>query len=357
MGRRGGAISSEKLISDLYRQFKLSLSHPDRCGLVTKGENILIGCSGGLRSLALLQCILNCNANEAKRTIHFKYHVVYLREHQNDQFVSDHDVLELENYVRELFANQGAFLGFSTASMEEFFPDYHSLMEGFTGAKGKNAENSELQDARRFLIKQALEMYAQKLGFSHVMIGTDATHLAITALANLAMGRPNIPLLMPFRFSLANASGAQSDNKTKVVFLQPMREILATEIAHYLYLQKVPVTKFGVFCASVDWKTKNSIQGVTESFIAYLQQNYPATVFTILRTGDKLKLRFDDAEQQETEPDCPVCRENIITAPYAQYGMCMGCVRLSEFHKENKQGFKRMAQRRDIEQFLLDDSL
>jgi tRNA(Ile)-lysidine synthase TilS/MesJ len=336
LGRRAEAIPPKKLIDDIHRQFKLAISHRDRCGVFSKGDTLLIGFSGGLRSLALLQCIKLCNSNDIKRKIHFKYHVLHVSDmilHETEQ-----DHLEMNNYVNEICSSEtNTFITFESVSINTLIPGYNEWMDQMP-----QTTHSERLDAKRFMLKRALEQFALSKGYKYVVLGTDATNMAITALSNLAIARPNISMLLLFRFKLSESS--------QVTFLQPLREILADEIAHYLYLQKVPLTKFGKFCYP-DLAVKNSIQGITENFVAYLQQNYPSTVFTILRTVDKLKA--ENAQQQE-DKICPICCENIITEKYQSWNMCMGCIRLSEFFRGDTQQFRKI-EKKEIEEYLLEE--
>lgn len=72
------------------------------------------------------------------------------------------------------------------------------------------------------------------------------------------------------------------------------------ELAYYNTLNNVePVT--------LPYKNKNpydSIQNLMEKFITELQVNYPSTVTTVLRTGDKLAMGNTSRETQT----CDLCK-------------------------------------------------
>lgn len=69
--------------------------------------------------------------------------------------------------------------------------------------------------------------------------------------------------------------------------LKPMREFVIKELVFYNIM--FGVESFTTLSLTNNLKVKSSIRKLTESFIFGLQEEFPATVYTVLRTGNKLK--------------------------------------------------------------------
>ncbi|KAG1657748.1 Cytoplasmic tRNA 2-thiolation protein 2-A [Nymphon striatum] len=80
--------------------------------------------------------------------------------------------------------------------------------------------------------------------------------------------------------------GFLDERHENVAIIRPMRELLSKEIAFYNFIHKIP------FAPNVEIATEtnlnSSIQRLTEEFINGLQRDFPSTVSTIFKTGDKI---------------------------------------------------------------------
>ncbi|XP_055943350.1 cytoplasmic tRNA 2-thiolation protein 2-like isoform X2 [Argiope bruennichi] len=117
---------------------------------------------------------------------------------------------------------------------------------------------------------------AHRSGFNYVFVGDTSCSLAENLLTDINLGRG----------SQISSDTNFCDTRYKVPVCRPLREFLNKEIALYLHLHNISYTVLPDLLTKTD--TKSSIQRLTESFITNLQEDFPATVFTIFRTGGKL---------------------------------------------------------------------
>ena len=84
-----------------------------------------------------------------------------------------------------------------------------------------------------------------------------------------------------------------------------MRELTAKEVTFYSITKglKFVITK----TLTSNTVLKSNIQRMTESFVNGLQSEFPATLHTILKTGDKLKVDSNDTHSQHKCMLCNVC--------------------------------------------------
>ncbi|XP_030437480.1 cytoplasmic tRNA 2-thiolation protein 2 isoform X1 [Gopherus evgoodei] len=166
------------------------------------------------------------------------------------------------------------------------------LIRLFGSVKTLTAKEELLQTLRNHLILHT----ARTQGYSKVMMGESCTRLAVKLLTNLSLGRGA---------SLAMDTGFSDDRHGDVVVVRPMREYSAKEIAFYNHLFGVPT----VFTPALDTKAleKASIHRVIERFVYGLQAEFPSTVSTVYRTGEKLSVTPGDASPAAEPERCLLC--------------------------------------------------
>ncbi|KAJ7311964.1 hypothetical protein JRQ81_006288 [Phrynocephalus forsythii] len=167
-----------------------------------------------------------------------------------------------------------------------------ALTRLFGAVKSLTAKEELLQTFRNHLILHI----ARTRGYIKVMMGDSCTRVAVKLLTNLCLGRGAF---------LATDTGFLDSRHGDVLFLRPMREYPAKEIAFYNHLFGVPT----VFTPALDTKPyppppqapeRASIHRLIESFLARLQSEFPSTVSTIYRTGEKLSV-----SPRESSPNGP----------------------------------------------------
>ncbi|XP_077165740.1 cytoplasmic tRNA 2-thiolation protein 2 [Paroedura picta] len=170
----------------------------------------------------------------------------------------------------------------------------------FRAVKTLTAKEELLQTLRTHLILHV----ARTNGYTKVMMGDSCTRVAVKLLTNLCLGRGAF---------LAGDTGFSDSRYGDVLMLRPMREYSAKEIAFYNRLFGVPA----VFTPSLDTKASDraSIHRLIESFLYKLQLEFPSTVSTVYRTGEKLGTTPRDAAGcGEAEPErCLLCLCHLDT--------------------------------------------
>ncbi|XP_074865268.1 cytoplasmic tRNA 2-thiolation protein 2 isoform X2 [Carettochelys insculpta] len=190
------------------------------------------------------------------------------------------------------------------------------LLRLFGSLKTLTAKEDLLQTLRTHLILHT----ARAQGYSKVMMGDSCTRLAVKLLTNLSLGRGA---------SLAMDTGFSDDRHGDVVVVRPMREYSAKEIAFYNRLFGVPT----VFTPALDTKAleKASIHRVIERFLYGLQAEFPSTVSTVYRTGEKLSATPGDAGLALGAPEperCQLCLCPLDTA--VEEGSALQAILVSE---------------------------
>ncbi|KAG8144213.1 hypothetical protein E2320_001305, partial [Naja naja] len=196
----------------------------------------------------------------------------------------------------------------------------------FAGVKSLTAKEELLQTLRTHLVLHV----ARRNGYTKVMVGDSCTRVSIKLLTNLSLGRGAF---------LAMDTGFFDSRYGDVLILRPMREYPAKEIAFYNYLFGVPT----IFTPGLDTKVghwerrllagdggaplvgqedlssrdrcfhfpqasdRASIHLLIESFLCKLQLEFPSTVSTVYRTGEKLS-----AVPPEAQPDVPTALASCL---------------------------------------------
>ncbi|KAM4730375.1 cytoplasmic tRNA 2-thiolation protein 2 isoform 2-T2 [Anableps anableps] len=152
------------------------------------------------------------------------------------------------------------------------------------------------QDLLSALRQHLLVHTARTKGYSKLMLGDSCTRLAVKLFTSISLGRGA---------QLAQDTGFSDCRYGDVIAVRPMREYSAKEIAYYNHMFKVP----SFVIPSLDTKTpdKASIQRLTESFVTKLQADFPSTVSTIYRTGEKLQTACRSSSAAEDIDRCLLC--------------------------------------------------
>ncbi|XP_074014264.1 cytoplasmic tRNA 2-thiolation protein 2 isoform X2 [Numenius arquata] len=147
------------------------------------------------------------------------------------------------------------------------------LLQLFKAVETTTAREELLQMLRTHLILQT----ARTRGYTKVMTGESCTRVAIKLLTNLALGRGAF---------LAVDTGFVDNRHGDVMVVRPMREYMAKEIAFYNHFFNVPTIIAPPL--STKRQEKPSIHHLIERFLLGLQEDFPSTISTVYRTGEKL---------------------------------------------------------------------
>uniref|UniRef100_A0A1A8DLX3 Cytoplasmic tRNA 2-thiolation protein 2 n=1 Tax=Nothobranchius kadleci TaxID=1051664 RepID=A0A1A8DLX3_NOTKA len=173
-----------------------------------------------------------------------------------------------------------------------------ALQQLIGSAKTLTAREDLLNTLRHHLLVHT----ARSKGYSKLMLGDSCTRLAVKLLISISLGRGA---------QLAQDVGFSDSRYGDVISVRPMRDYSAKEIAFYCHMFNVPY----VSVPSLHTKTqdKASIQRLTESFVTKLQTDFPSTVSTIYRTGEKLQTAGRSSSAAADGSRCLLCLCSLDT--------------------------------------------
>ncbi|XP_067158464.1 cytoplasmic tRNA 2-thiolation protein 2 [Apteryx mantelli] len=168
------------------------------------------------------------------------------------------------------------------------------LLQLFEAAETLTAKEELLQMLRTHLILHT----ARTQGYTKVMMGDSCTRVAVKLLTNLALGRGAF---------LAMDTGFMDSRHGDVAVVRPMREYMAKEIAFYNHFFGVSTVITPALRAKR--REKTSIHRLMEDFLLGLQAEFPSTISTVYRTGEKLSTAPAEASSEPgAEPQrCLLC--------------------------------------------------
>lgn len=262
------------------------------------GDRVLVATSGGASSTALLHMIREGLNENSHKKLRFDPAFLYIDE----SCISENPSIG-PDYIQKI-CNTVISMGFQcyvTSLQEVMLPSACSpvlftkewsaanlainssltekIRELLASCKSISAQHDLHEQLRHELIMQC----AHDLSYQKVFLAHNSTKLSISILSLVAVGRGSqLPRKVHFR-SLHH----------DVEVFRPMREILEPEVQHYIRFHNLTELQAPTL------KSKGpSIVSCTEEFVLGLQKEFPATVPTIFRTGDKLV---------STSSDCSKC--------------------------------------------------
>ncbi|NXB13594.1 CTU2 protein, partial [Rhagologus leucostigma] len=164
------------------------------------------------------------------------------------------------------------------------------LLRGFEAAGTATAREELLQMLRTHLIVQT----ARDRGYAKVMMGESLTRVAIKLLTNLSLGRGAF---------LAVDTGFTDRRHGDVMVVRPMRDYTAKEIAFYNRFFSVPTVIVPPLFTKVG--RVPCIHQLVERFLLGLQEEFPSTISTVYRTGEKLSP--EPAKASSESQRCLLC--------------------------------------------------
>ncbi|XP_065601465.1 cytoplasmic tRNA 2-thiolation protein 2 isoform X2 [Cyrtonyx montezumae] len=313
--------------------------------VIFPGEKVLLALSGGMASSAMLRQVQEGLSRETAKRLRFVPGLVYIDEGavcgqsrvQREQTLSRMESLLQETGFPYYLASleqalelPGSILRRGPGGGSEPSPSYKAAVEGFiqqqrqeeasgdggtsptelstqggpTGdshvrlpAAARTEELLRLFDAAETLTakEELLQMLRSHLllhtartqGYTKVMTGESCTRVAIKLLTNLALGRGAF---------LAVDTGFVDNRHGDVTVVRPMRDYMAKEIAFYNHFFGVPTVITPPLHAKR--REKTSIHRLMESFLLGLQVDFPSTISTVYRTGEKLSVAPAEASSE-----------------------------------------------------------
>lgn len=273
---------------------------------IRAGEKVLLAFSGGPSSSAMLHLVCEGLRGTVAKKLRFEPGIAFIDEGE----VLKQSEVERTAYIEQIRdAVTRTEFQFHLLNLEDIFaPEQHPQDDAICCKKVETSDTHKAEKlknifdatpsmtAKEDLLKtlrgQLLLTTARNQGYSKIMLADCATRISVRLLSDISQGRGG---------DLPYDTGFSDDRHGDVIFIRPMREFMTKEIALYNFFNNVKtvlIPTMGTMSQS-----HASIDRLTEDFISGLQADFPFTVSTIFRTGDKLSVK----ESSEDTAACALC--------------------------------------------------
>lgn len=208
----------------------------------------------------------------------------------------DEDDSELVSFVKELGLELMIVPISAALSIDE---------EKFTSILGSAKTPSAKLDLLRILRTRLLATIAKEQGCSKVYLGDTNDRMAINAMTDVCAGRGST---IPW-----SQLPAQPVAAGLMAFVRPLRDLQALEVPAYLEI-------IGKRSGCEDGAGRDTIYGLTDSFISGLAKDFAATPSIITRTVGKIHTEQTPRDTKEN-PFCALCWCPIVGSEQ----MCHPC--------------------------------
>ena len=276
---------------------------------IKAGEKVLLAFSGGPSSGAMLHLVCEGLSETAVKKLRFEPGIAFIDEGEVLK-QSEEERTNYNQHIRDVVTRTK--FPFHKLELEDIFSPGQCLqadamccnnkVEGeqtrtHQAEKLKNlfdttSSMTAKEDLLRTLRSKLLLATARNIGYSKIMFADCASRISVRLLSDISQGRGG---------DLPYDTGFSDGRHGDVIFVRPMREFMTKEIALYNFFNNVEtllIPTLGTMSHS-----HASIDRLTEDFVSGLQADFPFTVSTIFRTGDKLSVK----EVSEDVTACALC--------------------------------------------------
>ncbi|KAK9886028.1 hypothetical protein WA026_014814 [Henosepilachna vigintioctopunctata] len=302
--RKKDAYCKSCFLTSTVHKFKALLG---KHKLIKDGDKVLVYYHGGHSGTALLHFLrTNLDLNSPKK-LRFIPVCLFIEKHY---FLSREERIDnlrrIFNYMRTF--DIPIYFTSLTDYCKNGFSENTLLTKNFEELELDNKEGEFMKDlfekseslandVQTINIRKLLISCAKKLKCKFIFTPELATDIASQLLVNTALGRgSHIPL----------DTGFCDTRNEHVTILRPLRVFDIKELALYNHFCNLDAIMLQTDLP----KSQKSIQNLIENFVIDLQTNFPATVTTVLKTGDKLSMKKNKNENRI----CYICQSPIEVA-------------------------------------------
>ncbi|XP_077295307.1 cytoplasmic tRNA 2-thiolation protein 2-like [Arctopsyche grandis] len=276
--------------------------------LVKPGDKVLIAFSGKIDSSTLLYLVKNGIEDSTHKKLQFQALVLHIDEsslrHSEDaknieimsqvkSQIQQYDLMFYSVRLSEVMKDDALNLNISDVPTkdEELDLKFKNLI---TSTKNCTAKLNLLKKLKQNLLLNC----AKRLDCSYVLLAETATKLAANLLANVAIGGGS---------HMSSDIGFSDARDDRVKVLRPLKDLTTEDIALFTKIKNISEVQPTIR----DDNPYASIQSLTKQFVNNLQNNFPATIPTVLRTGDKI----DNSSNvvQDDDFQCVLCQSALDT--------------------------------------------
>jgi len=266
--------------------------------LVNKGERTLVCVSGSLSSVSLLHLVWTGLQLSTHKRLTLDPVIVYIDESMLFNYPKDQ-----QNRIQELFEKYDLpyhIVSFATVLYADDCLNNDTNIDHYNG-KLQNVFNNILdltlkEDMLMKLRKHAIIKLARLFKCTRILTAENEHKLSIRLLSNVALGRGS-QIALDIGLSVNDKN---VDNDSSLITIRPLRNFSAKEISYYVLFNKLEDFVHSNFLTATN--EDESIQKTTEEFVNNLQVDFPSTVSTIFRTGEKI------SEKTSATAYCLLCQ-------------------------------------------------
>jgi len=255
--------------------------------LVKANDKVLLAVSGGHTSRAMVHLVTEALSEKAHKRLRFSPGIVFIDE----SFTLKNDIEKETLKFQEEMKNHG--YPFYTVPVYQNSAGKDEFLKNFQTVSTLTAKTDYIEKLRLRLIVET----AVQHGYNKIMLGENATTLSMKLLSNISQGRG---------ISLPKDVAVGDDRYPDVMVVRPMRELSSKEVVMYNRFEDLPSLILPNLHTMAE--TGASLQRQTEEFINGLQVEFPSTVSTVFRTGDKL---CSNASYDNNNEKCAFCQGTI----------------------------------------------
>ncbi|KAJ1524441.1 hypothetical protein ONE63_010938 [Megalurothrips usitatus] len=176
----------------------------------------------------------------------------------------------------------------------EFEAELNNLIANISSLTAK-------EDMLKQLRQQVLLRAAKELKCNKIFTAESSTDLAIHILTDVSLGRG---AQMHHDVSFCD------DRDEEVKILRPLLELSSKEIAFYSVYFKLSSVFIPSLCSKA--QCDSSIHNLSKKFVMELMENFPSTVSTVFRTGEKLGSSSSTSVRGDQEDVCILCQVRLV---------------------------------------------
>uniref|UniRef100_L7M1D3 Cytoplasmic tRNA 2-thiolation protein 2 n=1 Tax=Rhipicephalus pulchellus TaxID=72859 RepID=L7M1D3_RHIPC len=305
--RKKDAYCKTCFVANCTHKFRATLG---KSKLLKPGNKVLVAFSGGPSSAAMLRLLRDGFSEDTHKKLLFEPSLVYVYD--------DSSVLGTHGDVTDLMKESG--FPYYTCSLDSLYSTERLKLDpssrcpelGDSNGAARTAFAAACQSFKtltdresfyRLCLRRLLLRLARDNGFLKVFTAETGTSLAATLLTTIALGRGA---------QLREEVGFVDDRDPRVLLLRPMREFSSEEVQ--LFNEHCNVRFRAQTAPSAGGESRASVFRLTAAFVNGLQENFPATVSTVWRTGDKIESRPRAlAAGQGSSSRCRMCGSPLDT--------------------------------------------
>lgn len=248
--------------------------------IVRRDSNVLVHCNGTINNVCLIHMLKEAIEEPSHKRLHLNLNLVYVDEGFNlaerlDRLVEFQNIIKtsfsnIQCYYASLFSNEVDILDIKSVTGVNLSANETKFSNLLKSLKSETSRQDLLSETKRILLCKI----AEKLECSYIFVSETGVELAKDLISNFALGKG----------SAASYNMAFCDDRvTSACIIRPFRTLDPLELEWYAKLKELK------YLAEIPQSaSRTSIQSLTSNFINGLQKNFPSTISTVFRTGEKI---------------------------------------------------------------------